>query len=426
MNEAPGIVWFRNDLRLTDHRPLTTALQKHRKVVLVYIFDERWWQKDSYGFVRTGSYRGRFLVESVEALQAAVRDRGGELNIAHGIPEVVIPELLQTVQAAAVYAHRAPGTEEAQVEQALSKQVPLHLFDGNFLYLPEDIPFAIADLPPVFTTFRKALEQHGRVCQPLDAPDDCSTSIRMARADFDMYSLVQPKPADARSAFPYGGGEQAAMERVNEYTWQTGQIRHYKETRNGMIGTAYSSKLSPWLANGSISPRSIYQHIRKYEEEAGKNDSTYWLVFELIWRDFFRYIALKHGRHLFSQSGIKDRPPADWSHDREKFDLWRCGRTDDDFVNANMLELLHTGYMSNRGRQNAASYLAHNLQVDWRMGAAWFESLLIDYDVSSNYGNWMYVANVGNDPRNRTFDTQWQAERYDPDGLYRQLWLGSE
>jgi deoxyribodipyrimidine photo-lyase len=91
-----------------------------------------------------------------------------------------------------------------------------------------------------------------------------------------------------------------------------------------------------------------------------------------------------------------------------------------------MLELLHTGYMSNRGRQNAASYLAHNLQVDWRMGAAWFESLLIDYDVSSNYGNWMYVANVGNDPRNRTFDTQWQAERYDPDGLYRQLWLGSE
>lgn len=102
---------------------------------------------------------------------------------------------------------------------------------------------------------------------------------------------------------------------------------------------------------------------------------------------------------------------------------WIEGETGDDFVDANMIELKTTGFMSNRGRQNVASYLVHKLNLDWRVGAAWFESMLIDYDVTSNYGNWIYAAGVGNDPRDRVFNTKKQAGMYDKSGAYRKLWL---
>jgi deoxyribodipyrimidine photo-lyase len=131
---------------------------------------------------------------------------------------------------------------------------------------------------------------------------------------------------------------------------------------------------------------------------------------------------MKYGRKIFLPGGIQDKKAA-WKQQPKVFRKWAYGETGDDFVDANMKELLYTGFMSNRGRQNVASYFVHRLKQDWRLGAAWFESLLIDYDVSSNYGNWMYAAGVGNDPRDRVFNTQKQADRYDPESAYRDLWL---
>ena len=109
--------------------------------------------------------------------------------------------------------------------------------------------------------------------------------------------------------------------------------------------------------------------------------------------------------------------------DREKFFQWTSGQTGDPFVDANMKELNQTGWMSNRGRQNVASYLVHDLGVDWRWGAAYFESMLIDYDVHSNYGNWLYVSGLGTGPKNKKFDTRLQAKMYDEKGKYQNLWL---
>ena len=153
-----------------------------------------------------------------------------------------------------------------------------------------------------------------------------------------------------------------------------------------------------------------------------KNQSTYWLIFELIWRDYFKYISLKHGNKIFKIGGILERDYL-WSSELERFRQWADGLTPEPFVNANMIELKHSGWMSNRGRQNVASYFAKEMKMDWRIGAAYFESLLLDYDVHSNYGNWMYVSGVGNDPRDRKFDVQWQAERYDPNRKFQNLWL---
>ena len=164
-------------------------------------------------------------------------------------------------------------------------------------------------------------------------------------------------------------------------------------------------------------PRPVLPEDRRFD-----NKSTYWMIFELIWSDFFTFIGWKHGDRLFHQSGPMQKD-IDWVGDDEVFRRWATGTTGIPFVDANMRELNRTGYMSNRGRQNVASFLADALQVDWRMGAAYFESKLLDYDVASNWGNWVYQAGVGNDSRDGYFYVPGQAERYDPKGKYVKHWL---
>jgi len=231
-------------------------------------------------------------------------------------------------------------------------------------------------------------------------------------------------PTDSRAVLPFKGGETEAILRLKHYFFETKSISNYKETRNGMIGADYSSKFSAWLALGSLSPREIYFELKKYEAQFGSNDSTYWLVFELLWRDYFRFMMKKHHVKFFQQNGIQNKGITISKHNILALQSWIDGNTGVDFVDANMLELKLTGFMSNRGRQNVASYLCNDLKLDWRYGAAYFEQQLIDYDVCSNWGNWAYLAGVGNDPRgNRYFNIEKQAQDYDKDKEYRKLWL---
>ncbi len=224
------------------------------------------------------------------------------------------------------------------------------------------------------------------------------------------------------SAFPFRGGETEALKRLDYYLFETKKVSVYKNTRNGLVGIDYSTKFSPWLANGSLSAKTIYWKIKQFEKEFGSNESTYWVIFELIWRDYFKFISLKYGYKIFKIEGILD-VSYHWNNNSKAVNSWIEGKTKDDFVNANMIELKETGWMSNRGRQNVASYFAKELLLDWRIGAAYFESILLDYDVHSNYGNWMYVSGVGNDPRDRKFNTQFQAQNYDGNYKFRNLWL---
>jgi len=224
------------------------------------------------------------------------------------------------------------------------------------------------------------------------------------------------------SAFPFKGGTQSGLKRMQDYFWKTKGLSSYKDTRNGLIGTAYSSKLSAWLACGAVSAKMVYHKIKKYEIEVQKNTSTYWLVFELLWRDYFKYVSLKHRNKIYQINGIFNRE-INPLNDKKRFENWTNGKTPEPFVNANMQELNQTGFMSNRGRQNTASYLAKTMGINWLWGAMYFEGKLIDYDPDCNYGNWMYVAGTGNDPRDRIFNVRLQAQRYDPSGNYQKLWL---
>jgi len=162
--------------------------------------------------------------------------------------------------------------------------------------------------------------------------------------------------------------------------------------------------------------------LHRHEQSLGANESTYWLWFELLWREFFRLNLRLHGKHFFLRGGLNGgNPPA--GHD-QRFREWRNAETGQPFIDAGMNELNASGFLSNRARQIVASYLIHDLQQDWRLGAAWFQQQLVDYDVASNWGNWAYIAGVGHDPRGgRAFNVAKQTEQYDPNGRYISAWL---
>jgi deoxyribodipyrimidine photo-lyase len=165
------------------------------------------------------------------------------------------------------------------------------------------------------------------------------------------------------------------------------------------------------------------KQLKQFESEQGANEGSYWLWFELLWRDYFRVLHLKYGKQLYCASGLNQSEKP--IHNARGFGHWCSGTTGESIVDAGMRELSATGYLSNRLRQVVASYLIYDLHSDWRAGAAWFESQLLDYDVYSNQGNWLYIAGRGTDPRGgRRFNPQKQAQDHDANGSYRALWLG--
>ena len=396
-----SLIWFRNDLRVTDNATLNAAVKASTEVIPIFILDPAQWAEDRWGHVKTGPFRTQFLLESLADLKADLEDMGGALLIRSGEPAEVLKDLAEEYGVRTVFATAEHTSEELHREAQVAEVLDLRLEEQLTMYHPDDLPFELEQLPEALTV-------------PAGLQSDAVPTLADLR--------VEAKVSDARGVLPFKGGAVAAWERLDHYFWETKKLRVYKKTRNGLLGADYSSKFSPWLALGCISPREIHAQVRAFEKDIEKNEDTYWLIFELIWRDYFRFVAMRYGNRIFHKRGIKQESPK-WRQDRRVFEAWCEGRTKCDFVNANMRELAATGFMSNRGRQNVASYLVHDLGVDWRLGASWFEHHLLDHDPASNYGNWIYVAGVGNDPRpNRKFNTGGQAERYDADGKYRRHW----
>lgn len=422
-----SLVWFRNDLRTQDNTVLYEAWKKSDKVIALYCLDPRHFDTTQFGFKKTEKFRAQFLLETLGDLKAQLLNLNIELLVYHKPPEAIIPEICDKHEIQTVYFQKEWTREEVEVEQNVASKlnaVEIKSLYNQFLYHPEDINFDIAKTPQVFTVFRKKLEKYIPIrkevtIEKLPTSNRIENHIGIPTLSDLGFEDFETHP---NSAFPFKGGETEGLKRLEDYFFKTKKLGVYKKTRNGLVGTDYSSKFSAWLANGSLSARSIYWQVKKFEKEYFKNESTYWLIFELIWRDYFKYIALKHGNQIFKLEGILKKD-YQWSTNQKQVTDWIEGKTPSNFVNANMIEIKETGWMSNRGRQNVASYFAKELELDWRIGAAYFESLLIDYDVHSNYGNWMYVAGVGNDPRDRKFNVQFQAERYDTSGKFRNLWL---
>lgn len=430
MNDRRILIWYRRDLRLHDHEPIARALQQEAQIIPVYCFDPRQFSTTSFGFPKTGAFRAQFLLESVADLRDSLCQRGSNLLVYRGFPEKIIPSLAREMEISSVYFQGEVTSEELKVEKKLKAalaeiNVTANCFWGATLYHPKNLPFSIVKTPELFTHFRKAIENKSPAVETFPIPKKLPRLPVTGMNSLPVLSDlgVRDPEFDPRSALKFKGGETTALARLNHYFWERDCLKDYKQTRNGMLGSDYSSKFSPWLALGCLSPRFIHQQVKEYEAKRIKNESTYWLIFELMWRDFFYFICAKHGDKIFYQSGLQGIE-IPWQEDWTKFKLWQEGKTGFPLVDANLRELAATGFMSNRGRQNVASFLTKNLGINWQMGAEWFESLLIDYDVCSNWGNWNYTAGVGNDARGfRYFNIPKQSRDYDPNGEYIRHWL---
>jgi deoxyribodipyrimidine photo-lyase len=429
-----ALVWLRNDLRLHDHAAFAAAAAKgYLHVVPLFCFNPAQFEtRTPFGFPKTGPFRSRFLLQALADLKKRLQATGCDLVVRHGYPAHEIATICAKGHVD-VFFHKETCSEETDDEAAVAAAVAaasscsLTSFWGSTIVHIDDLPFAPRDMPDVFTSFRKAVEAGGLRVRAASAAVSRLAPLPdgMAAGELSLPPAAAAQAAagvDPRAALDMVGGETQALERVAHYLFCSRAVERYKETRNGLIGADYSSKFSPWLSLGCLSPRFVYWEIQRFEKQHVANDSTYWLVFELLWRDFFRFWSIRVGKSLFYLRGPKN-VSVSWLHDQAVFERWRTGRTGHPFVDANMRELLLSGWMSNRGRQNVASFLTKDLGLDWRMGAEWFESQLVDYDVCSNWGNWSYASGVGCDPRdNRRFNIQKQSGDYDPNGDFCRLW----
>ena len=435
------LYWFRRDRRLSDNPALCQAVAHSDDAgsTLLPVTAREPDQTTAWGFARLGAHRLAYEAQSLAGLQQALRRANSDLYQPDEPGMMGLVNLARANQVTDVFCEALYAPEElAEIQALQASGIRVHAFEQSALLPASELPFEIQRTPTVFSEFRRQAEKaKAQPRTPLASPTTSAHgmpalpgSIVGARPYQKLAPLPEP---DSRSALPYQtphwhGDEACGQAHVQRYFAST-LPGTYKATRNGLIGTDYSTKFSPWLATGAISAAQIWQALQQHEATYGGNDGTYWIWFELLWRDHFALMMRRYANALFHYQGLAKtlpEPLARRQHNRQGFERWCAGQTGQPFIDAGMRELAHTGYLSNRMRQNVASYLIHDLGGDWRAGAAWFEHCLIDFDVHSNQGNWAYIAGVGTDPRGgRRFNPDKQAHDYDRDARYRELWSAS-
>ncbi len=424
MSEKTILVWFRNDLRIHDNEILSEAVRRADKVLPVYVFDPYYFRTSASGVLKTGSFRARFLLESVANLRTNLQQCGAELVIRTGDPAEVLTQLAEEYHISEVYHHREVAPEETdvseKVEAALWKmKLNLRHFIGHTMYHKEDLPFPIKDIPDSFVTFKKKVERDSNVRQCVVSPEQIITpEIADAGALPNLADLGVPEPVDdPRATNNFTGGETLALNRLEQYFTSLQNCGQKAGKNTGGI----ASCLSPWLALGCISPRQVYWEVVKHRSTLQNADA---LMLELLWRDYFRFMFKKHGQKYFRAEGFSGEAPEAATNQDELFEHWKTGETGVPFIDAAMHELNATGYISNYSRQAVATYLTKDLQVDWTRGALYFEEKLIDYSPASNWGNWAFVAGVGNDTKsNRYFNAAKPANQLDSKSDFISTWL---
>jgi len=476
-NKRLILLFKQTDLRIHDNLVLKKALSLSQPILPLFCFDPRFLGKTKRGEERMSLKRFNFLLESVVDLRANLQEQFGlGLYLSVGKTEDVILKLLsqpnsmnnnnnngQHAMFTTVLTSMEPYSEELQIDNSIGSYLHksntgmLESIWHKTLYHPGDLPPGAKPeaINLKFTPWRQKVENNRTPIQEVWIPSNQTKAKTWKQewlADSDGFNFLpnpiqdlgfehkvngatkmkKDDPGSSAGVMEdsihkrFIGGETIALQRLKDWIWDQDHLRLYKETRNGMLGQAYSSKFSPWLATGCLSPRMIYAQVQKYEKERAKNKSTYWLIFELMWRDFFTFQAVRQGNNIFKihgPIGANDKfYQRNWPGSNTTLEKWKQGQTGWPLVDANMRELNATGFMSNRGRQNVASFLALEQRVDWRKGARYFEKHLLDHDVGSNYGNWCAAAGLFGGRINR-FNILKQSKDYDKYGEYIKRWI---
>ncbi|HAO33226.1 MAG TPA: deoxyribodipyrimidine photo-lyase [Candidatus Competibacter sp.] len=428
MTERCAIIWFRNDLRLHDHEVLTLLANSVDVLAPVYCLDPARFEIQPSGFPLTGPLRARFLIECLEDLRAGLEARGSGLHVVVGQPEQVLPALAQKLGAREIFAEREVLGEPLRVERRLAAAldplgISLHGYRISTLTHPNDLPFPVANLPESFAQFQEAVTAGGEpraALPPLQRLPGYPAGLSNPTLDTLVQVLGLSAGSEAGQPSGFEGGATVAVAKLEEFV--QGRRASLESLRgSGSEAAAQADRFAPWLACGALSPRRIYQYVKYSGLTVWAGELANAVITGLQRRDFCRFLAMKRGERDEQSS----RPPA-WDDEglRERFELWRQGETGEPFVDAHLRELAMTGHLSSFGRRLVASYLCHDLGLDWRWGAAWFASQLLDDDPSVNLANWMEATG-----RWRAFeepgrlDPAEQAARRDPDGDYCRRWL---
>ena len=387
------ILWFKNDLRLHDNESLTKAIASGKPILPIYCFDPEHYRQLQLGFPKTDLVRLDFLQQSVLDLRKNLLGIGGNLKIVSGNPVLTIPDLVAQYACDEIFAEQEFATEELKVISNLKAALPttckLNFSWGRTLYHIDDIPYAIPEIPLTSKTYRIHTQKNTEIRKVYETPKKI---LMVELLESKWGELPDSKTIGLKKEKDYAltyveGGETKALDRLEYYLFESEQLTSYRWTRNRSFGMEYSSKFSPYMALGCLSPRTIHKAVKEYEKTIKKNQSTWWMIFEIVWRDYFTFKLMRFQNAVYQTEGYANKT-VEFTNDKGLFKRWCEGRTGIPFIDAHMRQLNETGFMSNRGRVNCSSFLVYDYKIDWTWGAAYFESKLIDYDVASNWMNW--------------------------------------
>jgi deoxyribodipyrimidine photo-lyase len=412
-----ALLWFRRDLRVHDHPALRAALDTSDRIVPVFCLDDRL----LHGRHASGS-RTAFLLDCLTDLDQRLAARGARLVIRHGPAERELPALAAETGARDIHCTSDPGpygTGQGDRARAALHQAGVRwhahpgisvLDDVCALRTTQDRPYT------VFTPFYRKWAEAAR--RPvLDSPEQIAlpAKVRHGRVP-SLRSLGLRREV----AEPAPGGETAGLARLASFL--DGPLRGYAQDRD-LAGQDGSSRLSPYLRFGCLSPRAVEDQLPATGAAA---EGAAALRRQLCWRDFYQHVLAHHPENARQEQQPRYRGRLNWVADEAAFTAWTQGRTGFPLVDAGMRQLLREGWMHNRVRMVVGSFLTKDLGIDWRRGEAWFMRLLLDGDQASNNGNWQWIASVGADPQpvsRRIFSPVRQQQRFDPHGRYVRAYL---
>jgi deoxyribodipyrimidine photo-lyase len=409
----PVIVWFRQDLRLSDNPALAFAAGSGRPLVCLYVLDE----KTAVDWAWGGAARW-WLHHSLEALNHSLaRHNGGHLILRRGEAEKAIPAVIAETGAEAIVWNRCyePSTvaRDTKLKNTLTQAgIETGSFNASLLFEPWEIATKAGKPFRVFTPFWNALRQKSETGKPLRAPGRLSFHRRIESdrlADWDL----RPRNPNWARKFDWTPGEAAARRSLSAFLENIGD---YKQARD-IPGQDSTSRLSPYLNWGEIGPRQIWHAIKSHAH--ARSDSAQTFLKELGWREFCTQL-------LFHNPNLPDEPlderfaKFDWRRSPKDFRAWTGGETGIPIVDAGMRQLWQTGWMHNRVRMITASFLVKHLGIHWKHGEEWFWDTLVDAGLANNSANWQWVAGCGADaaPFFRIFNPVLQGEKFDPQGHY--------
>jgi deoxyribodipyrimidine photo-lyase len=422
---GPALVWFRDDLRVTDNPALNAAADSGAPVLCFFVLDD-----ESPGLRPLGSAARWWLHGSLLALRDSLRERGAELLVFAGESRAIAERIVVATRAESIHWNRRYAAGEIAIDTALKQRlsaagVQVRSFNGRLLHEPWDIVTRAGTPFQVFTPYARAVFAKGDPARPLAAPrrieaGEWPASVRQLGREIPDLRLEPDRP-DWAAGFRevWRRGEPAALERLDRFVVRSLSGYAANRDRPAVPGT---SRLSPHLRFGEISPRQLWHTVRA-ADCAGRTrcaaSDMEKLLTEIVWRDFCYQLLHQH-------PALAERPHDDrferfpWRSDEQGIDAWKRGRTGYPIVDAGMRQLWRTGWMHNRVRMVTASFLVKHLLVDWRIGEAWFWDTLVDADPANNAFSWQWISGSGPDsaPFHRIFNPVLQGEKFDPGGEY--------